>query len=249
MKEGIERREWMQQAACVATTCVAAWATAGAVPALANPGGSRGSEPGSRRFPKSLLVDAFGNPFTASKLKGGEAHLFTYPYVASPVFIVDVGRTVRPAALKSSASQDYASPAGVGPAQSIVAFSAICAHKLVYPTAQLSFIGVRRGASGEPPHVIHCCSDQSRYDPTQGAKVMSGPAPQPLAAVVLTWDQKTDQLHAVGTEGPDLFDAFFQKYAFRFETELGAKARALMDGTTQVKAAADYSKQWQRCSA
>ena len=85
-------------------------------------------------------------------------------------------------------------PAGVGPNKSIVAFSAICAHQLMYPTAAISFIGLRSGGHGEPAHVIHCCGDNSRYDPLQGARVIDGPAPQPLAAVLLEWDASSDQL-------------------------------------------------------
>ena len=66
----------------------------------------------------------------------------------------------------------------------MVAFSAICAHKLVYPTTAISFIGLRSGQRGEPANVIHCCGDNSQYDPLHGARVIDGPAPQPLAAVL-----------------------------------------------------------------
>ena len=88
----------------------------------------------------------------------------------------------------------------------------------MYPTTAISFIGLRRGGHHEPSHVIHCCGDNSRYDPLQGARVIDGPAPQPLAAVLLEWDDKSDQLHAVGTRGGEMFDAFFEKYAISWSS-------------------------------
>jgi arsenite oxidase small subunit len=232
-----ERRELLRDAACVA----GAWAASGALPALA--------VGAPQRHARSLLVDALGEPFKASTLKPGEAQLFNYPFVASPVFLLAFEREVRPVELTTEAKQAYASPAGVGPKKSIVAFSAICAHKLMYPTAQISFIGLRKGQAGEPAEVIHCCGDQSRYDPAAGARVIGGPAPQPLAAILLEWDAQRDQLHAVGVQGGEMFAAFFEKYAFKLETELGARARAASGATTVVQPASAYSRQWQSCRA
>lgn len=232
--EDAERRALMRQAACVAAT----WAAAGMLPAVAG-------EPQSHA--RSRLVNHLGDPFLARQLKVGEPHLFNYPFVASPVFLLAMNAAVAGVSLTTEAKQSYDAPAGVGPTKSIVAFSAICAHKLMYPTPALSFIGVRKGFPGEPAQVIHCCGDNSRYDPAQGARVMAGPAPQPLAAVLLEWDAKTDQLHAVGTQGGEMFKAFFDKYAFKLETEYGARARAASGATTVVQPASAYSKQWQSC--
>jgi arsenite oxidase small subunit len=226
----------MRQAACVA----GAWAASGALPAVAG-------EP--TPHPRSLLVDVKGSPVLARLLKVGEPYLFNYPFVASPVFLLALDREVRGADLFTESKRPYAAPAGVGPSKSIVAYSAICSHKLMYPAPALSFIGVRKGVAREPAHVIHCCGDNSRYDPAQGARVLAGPAPQPLAAVLLDWDAKSDQLHAVGTHGGEMFDAFFEKYAFRLEMELGRRARAVCDATTVVRPAGAYSRQWQTCPA
>jgi arsenite oxidase small subunit len=231
------RRDLMRQAACVA----GAWAASGALP----PTAFGAVQP----YARSRLVTPLGDPFKASSLKPGEAQLFNYPFVASPVFLLALDREVKPETLSTEARQTYVSPAGVGPKRGIVAFSAICAHKLVYPTSQISFIGLRKGTAGEPSQVIHCCSDQSRYDPAAGARVIGGPAPQPLAAVVLEWDARSDTLHAVGVQGGELFNAFFDKYAFKLETELGARARAAAGATTVVQPASAYSRQWQSCRA
>jgi Rieske Fe-S protein len=230
-----ERRELMREAACVA----GAWAASGALPVLA------AGPP--RRYARCLLVDALGDPFKAASLRPGQAHLFNYPYVASPVFLLAFEREIKGVELATEARQPYASPGGVGPRKGIVAFSAICAHKLMYPTPQISFIGLRKGLAGEPAQVIHCCGDQSRYDPAAGARVLGGPAPQPLAAVLLEWDARSDQLHAVGVQGGERFAEFFEKYAFKLETELGARAKALAGATSAVLPAAAYSRQWQSC--
>lgn len=235
--DGLQRRRLMQQAACVA----GAWAASGLHPVVAGDV--------MQRHPRSLLVDEFGKPIAARSLQAGETRLFNYPFAASPVFLIALDAEVRDAELLTEAKQRYAAPGGVGPKRNLVAFSAICAHKLMYPTPALSFIGVRRGSGAEPAQVIHCCGDNSRYDPQRGAAVMSGPAPQPLAAILLEWDAQRDQLHAVGTRGGEKFGEFFEKYAFKLEMELGRRARETAGATTVVKPASAYSRQWQSCPA
>lgn len=231
------RRQLMQQSACVA----GAWAASGLQPAVAGDI--------TQRHPRSLLVDEFGKPVPASSIRAGDTRLFNYPFAASPVFLIALDNEVRDAELLTEAKQRYAAPGGVGPKRNLVAFSAICAHKLMYPTPALSFIGVRRGSGNEPAQVIHCCGDNSRYDPARGAAVMSGPAPQPLAAILLEWDAQRDQLHAVGTRGGDKFAEFFEKYAFKLEMEMGRRAREPAGATAVVKPASAYSRQWQSCPA
>jgi arsenite oxidase small subunit len=233
------RRDLLREAACVA----GAWAASGALPALA------AANAQTRPYARTLLVEKLGDPFRAARLEVGVPQLFNYPFAASPVFLLALDRAIEGTDLATQDKQRYASPAGVGPRKSIVAFSAICAHKLMYPTPQISFIGVRKGFEGEPAQVIHCCGDNSRYDPAQGARVLAGPAPQPLAAVLLEWDAKADRLYAVGTQGGEMFKAFFDKYAFRLETELGARSRDLTGATARVQPAAAYSRQWQSCRA
>jgi arsenite oxidase small subunit len=230
------RRSLIREAACVA----GAFAAAGTLPAFA-------AQP--QRHARTLLVDPFGDPFRIAMLEPGQAHLFNYPFAASPAFLLAMDRTVDASEHVTEAQQRYSAPAGVGPRRSVVAFSAICAHKLMYPTPQISFIGLRKGFPGEPPQVIHCCGDNSRYDPAQGARVLAGPAPQPLAAVLLEWDAQADRLYAIGTQGGEMFKAFFEKYAFKLETELGPRSRDAAGATARVQPAAAYSRQWQSCRA
>ncbi len=236
------RRDLMRQAACVAGSFAVGSLTAGVAVA-------QGSDAAlTKRYTRSLLLDDGGRPLKARQLQGAEPWLFNYPYVTTPVFLLALSRAPEEANLVTEGQQRYAAPQGVGPSQSVVAFSAICAHKLVYPTPQLSFIGVRRGVGTEPEHVIHCCADASRYDATRGARVLAGPAPQPLASVLLEWDAKTDQLHAVGVRGVDQFAAFFDKYSFKLEMEVGRRVRDEVGATCVVKPAASYSRQWKACS-
>jgi Rieske Fe-S protein len=235
--EDLRRRELMRQAACVA----GAWAASGALPAVA----AGDMQP----YPRSLLVDSHGNPWPARALKTNEAFLFNYPYTTSPVFLMAFAREVPPTELVTRDKHRYSTPAGVGPSRAIVAFSAICAHKLMYPTSAISFIGLRDGHRGEPAHVIHCCGDNSRYDPEHGGRVIDGPAPQALAAVLLEWDSASDRLYAVGTRGGEMFDAFFEKYALKLELESGSGTRKASGSTVVVQPAASYSKQWRSCSA
>ncbi|MBX3604051.1 MAG: Rieske 2Fe-2S domain-containing protein [Piscinibacter sp.] len=232
-----QRRGLMQQAACVA----GAWAASGLLPLVA------AGE--AQHHPRSLLVGEDGAPFSLRRLVPGEPWLFNYPFVAAPVFLLALPGEVRGAELATRDGLRYAAPAGVGPRRAVVAFSAICSHKLMYPTPALSFIGLRKGVGSEPAQVIHCCGDDSRYDPAQGGRVLAGPAPQPLAAVLLDWDAKADRLHAVGLHGGEMFQAFFEKYAFRLEMELGRRARDPSAATALVRPAAAYSRQWQSCRA
>ena len=227
----------MRQAACVA----GAWLASSALPVVA--------VGDVQRYPRSLLIDSRGSPWLARQLKQGEAFLFNYPYTVSPVFLIAFEREMQPVELVTEDKRHYAAPAGVGPNKSIVAFSAICAHKLMYPKTAISFIGLRSGGRGEPSHVIHCCGDNSRYDPLHGARVIDGPAPQPLAAVLLEWDASSDHLHAVGTRGGEMFDAFFEKYTKQLELETGSGVRKPSGATVVVQPAASYSRQWQSCRA
>lgn len=203
----------------------------------------------ARPYGRSLLVDKFGRPFKSGQLATGEAHIFQYPYRTTPVFLMALPRAAAPVALSNGNKQAYQSLPGTGPARSIVAYSAICAHKLMYPTPAISFINLRKGQADEPAHVVHCCGDNSRYDPTQGGRVISGPAPQPLAMIVLEWDAVSDELHAVGTLGAEMFQAFFEKYEFRLNLDHGAKALEPSAATAVVQPAAQYSRQMQSCKA
>jgi hypothetical protein len=113
----------------------------------------------------------------------------------------------------------------------------------------VSFIGYRHGPSpvAGTGKVITCCSDRSVYDPAAGARVVSGPAPQPLATILLEHEPKTDEVFAVGAIGGEKFDEFFTKFEFRLQLEMGPRAKAAVEGTTVVRVLENYSTQWAKC--
>lgn len=221
----MDRRSFIES--CTAgAACLSAGAALPAFAANAKP----------RAYAHALLVNAQGEPLKASSLKPLTNYVFHYPFEATPAFLLDLGKPAAPQSLSTKARDAYAWPGGVGPNKSVVAFSAICAHQLVYPTRDVSFISFRktRAQRGVQDALIHCCADHSQYDPARGAEVLSGPASQPLCAVLLTHDPKHDTLTAYATLGGELFDDFFKKYEMKLSLEVGPKARNPVAGQTVV---------------
>jgi Rieske Fe-S protein len=204
----------------------------------------------SRTYPRAKLVDEARQPIRIARLRVGVNYLFDYPFSATPCFLLRLDRAAPGGVeLKTEAGQTYRWEGGVGADKSVVAYSAICAHKMTYPTKQVSFIGYRDAPSpvAGKGKVITCCSDRSVYDPSAGARVVSGPAPQPLATILLEHDAKKDEVFAVGTFGGEMFTEFFRKYDFRLQLELGPRARDAVEGLTVVRELANYSTQWAQC--
>ena len=217
--------------------------------ALAPGAGAADAPP--RLYARTRLVDAQGTPLRASAIARDVNYVFQYPYAATPCFLLRLGAPVAPAAaLKRQDGTAYAWQGGVGAERTVVAFSAICAHKLAYPTREVSFIRYQPQRSATSSgKVIHCCADHSVYDPAEGARVVAGPAPQPLAAIVLEHDPSSDGLFAIGTQGPEQFDAFFAHYAMKLTLEYGsaAKARAPVEGTSVVRELTAYCRNTVQC--
>jgi arsenite oxidase small subunit len=196
------------------------------------------------------LLDAAGRPLLAKQVPANRTLVFHYPYASTPCFLLNLGRPAKPGAtLQTADKQTYEWKGGVGAGRSVVAYSAICAHKLTYPTRDISFISFRaeKGAGNKHANVIHCCSEHSQYDPAEGARVVAGPAPQPLAAILLDWNPGTDEIHAVGTLGGEMFNEFFEKFAFRLQMEHGARAKETVQGSCVVTALENYCKQQVKC--
>ncbi len=165
----------------------------------------------------------------ASTLKHNENYLFFYPFVSTPCFLIRLDKTIdRPVRLTTGRGESYNWPGGVGPEHQVVSFSAICAHKMSHPSVQVSFINYRseevQFAGNDSQfhrrsNVIYCCSEGSVYDPAEGARVLGGPAPHPLAAILLEHDPNTDALYAVGVAGQSMFEPYFSAFAHRLELE------------------------------
>jgi Rieske Fe-S protein len=209
-----------------------------------------GADASPRFYERAKLVDEDGAPLAASAVPANRNLVFNYPYVATPCFLLNLGRPLRATVrLKTADRRSYEWRGGVGAQRSIVAYSAICAHKMSYPTRQISFISYRAKASEQDPHahVIHCCSEHSQYDPARGGRVVAGPAPQPLAAILLEHDPADDSLSAIGTLGGEMFHQFFDKFRFRLAMEIGPSAHRAVAGSATVLPLDHYSRQQVKC--
>jgi arsenite oxidase small subunit len=226
--------------------CVSAAALVGAVPALLAQ-----SDAAVRRYQRVKLIDDRDRPIAAAHLKVGESYLFYYPYISTPCFLLNLGRATKDASLQTEDGRRYHWDGGVGARRSVVAFSAICAHKLSHPAREVSFINYRHEAASfhdssdketERAQVIYCCSEKSVYDPADGARVLGGPAKQPLTTIALEQDDE-GTLFAIGTAGGELFDRFFERFSSRLALEFRTSdVRKVVTDTATVKPIATYCR-------
>jgi Rieske Fe-S protein len=207
-------------------------------------------------FSKARLVWAGGAPLKLQDLATDTEYVFHYPYHSTPCFLIRLSRSVATAVpLQTEDGREYRWHGGIGPEGAIVAFSAICAHKLSHPSAAVSFIGYRREPVrflGEGnkivrrQHVIQCCSEHSIYDPAQGARVVSGPAPQPLASIDLVADD--DGAYAQGVVGGDVFERYFERFGFRLGMEFGEdRVRQTVAGEVAVTPMTEFTRNRIQC--
>jgi Rieske Fe-S protein len=214
------------------------------------PDASQAATLSARKYPRAKLVDEKNVALRIAALRVGTTYVFDYPYAATPAFLLRLDQPLTTGILlRTEAGEPYQWDGGIGPDRALVAYSAICAHKMTYPTRQVSFIGYRDSPSpvAGKGKVITCCSDRSVYDPAAGARVVSGPAPQPLATILLEHDPKADEIFAVGTFGGEMFAEFFRKFDFRLQLEMGNRAKAAVQDATVVRPLENYSTQWAKC--
>ena len=208
--------------------------------------------------PPATLVRPDGSPLRLSELAVGETYVFHYPYVSTPCFLIDLGKPALPQrSLETDDGRRYHWRGGIGPDRSVVAFSAICAHRMTYPTPEVSFIRYRHEptsytdsslATARREQVIYCCSEGSAYDPAEGCRVLGGPAPQPLAAIDLAWDDRNGELRALGTHGGAMFERFFEKFGFQLALQQRKDdIRAVVGETTRVLPLKEYSANTEVC--
>ncbi len=216
------------------------------------------SDSSTRNYNRVSLVGSNGRPLKSTDLEVGRNYVFHYPYVSTPCFLIDVGEPLDHAVeLRQEDGQGYTWNGGVGHKKSIVAFSAICAHKMTHPAKSISFIDYRHEtikyrdtgrnlAAGEK--LIYCCSEQSVYDAKRGAMVLGGPASQPLTAIALEYDENRDRLSAVGTRGGEMYDQFFRKFGSRLQLEYRVTdIGELVQGKTEVMLLENFSQTRASC--
>jgi Rieske Fe-S protein len=232
----MRRREFIK-------VCAASAAAAGATALPA-------ADATARFYARAKLVEESGKALRAAAIPARTNLLFNYPYASTPCFLLNLGKaSAASARLKTEDGRAYEWQGGVGAARAIVAYSAICAHQLTYPTRDITFISFRaeKSARNRYGDVIHCCSEHSQYDPAQGGRVLAGPARQPLAAILLEHDLQRDELFAVGTLGGEMFNRFFAKYEFRLAIEHGSAARSPARETCVVRPLEAVCRQRVQC--
>jgi Rieske Fe-S protein len=211
-----------------------------------------------KHYERVLLVDSQGTPITSDALKVGESYVFNYPYATTPCFLLNLGKaTARDASLTTDAGTRYVWEGGCGPRRSIVAFCAICAHKMSHPARAVSFINYRHETvsfqdssehKAQRSQVIYCCSEKSVYDPADGARVLGGPAPQPLTAIALEHDESNDNIYAVGTSGGEMYQKFFDTFGFRLALEYETMdVRKPAKHVAEVVGISEYSRTQMMC--
>ncbi len=197
-------------------------------------------------YTSSALVYDDDSPVTVDSLAPGVSCVFSYPYVTTPCFVVR---------LRESAIAKDGWQGGVGDDRSVVAFSAICSHKMSHPAKPISHINFRDekisffndGKKIEQSQVISCCSERSVYDPANAGAVLSGPAPVPLASIALELSDD-GQIIAVGSVGPNQYERFLDMFGFRLAMEYGVSdVRARVGEKTLATLAERFSSQQIRC--
>ena len=205
-----------------------------------------------RFYSRARLVDERRQPLRAGTLAVGQNYVFHYPFEGTPCFLLNLGKpTGQRVALRTEDGSGYDWPGGVGPpARDRRLFGDLFPppdlpdapdqlHQLSRPLD-----GLRRLAAEHHPLLLRA----QRIRPASGARVLNGPAPQPLSAILLEYEPATDGLYAVGTLGGELFNAFFAKYELKLELDYGSgRARQRVGGQTLVTELANFCKQQVRC--
>jgi arsenite oxidase small subunit len=127
--------------------------------------GVEGAEAASRSYPQLRVV-------SLSKLRVNRPVSFDYPLEDQPSVLLDLGRSV---------------PKGVGPKESIVAYSTLCQHMgcpVEYRRATREFV---------------CPCHQTQYDPERVGSIIQGLALRPLPRVQLRIQDGA--VWAVGVDG------------------------------------------------
>jgi Rieske Fe-S protein len=184
-------------------------------------------------------------PLRAATLDPEEEYVFVYPFASTPCLLLDLGRPLPPVEVPlGGRNGGYAWAGGVGPRQSLVAFTAICPHQLAHPEKALSAVAYHRAGQkatmvGGRDRLIVCCLHFSAFDPAAGGRLEQGPAEVPLAGITLEWDGGRDELYASGVLGVSSFERFFR--------EVRGKSRAAVEGETAVMRLRDHSAVVARC--
>ncbi|MCY0860563.1 MAG: Rieske 2Fe-2S domain-containing protein [Sulfolobaceae archaeon] len=145
------------------------------------------------------------------KSKNCPVFFFAYPLTNEPCFLVDLeailGQPVPE--IPNPYYGHFAGPLGqiktikgVGPNNSIYAFSDVCVHLGCQLPAQVLVTSDQDPGLDIQNSVLHCPCHGSMYLLKEGGIVVGGPAPRPLPMVYLEYDESTGDIYAVGTNAP-----------------------------------------------
>jgi len=178
-------------------------------------------------YEKVQLKDKNKNPLKVSALTKEEAYIFNYPHEGTPALLVDLATsTQKEVTLKAEDGTEYIYTGGHGAQGTIVAYSAICPHSLTHPQKSMSMFNYvaekAKTMAYSTGGVFVCTSHLSAFEPKEGGKVVGGPAPQAIPAIILEID-KDDNIWAVAVLGPDKFQDFFSAFKSELKKEYGRK--------------------------
>ncbi len=202
-----------------------------------------------KSYAKVRLVDSQGKSIRYHQLKKEVAYVFAYPFASTPNFLLRTDRkTLQEVRLKAEDGSEYIWRGGIGKDGDLVAYSAICPHQLTHPTPRDSFISYvpqgQKTMACQRGGVIVCSSHLSAYDPKAGAKVVAGPAPQPLASVILEMDKK-GEIFASAILGGEKFHDYFRSFKPELKELFGniRRAKRQVEIKTELIPLDQYSKE------
>jgi len=202
-----------------------------------------------KAYEKVQLVKTDGSPVKAGDLEVEKTYVFNYPHAATPCFLINLAdKADSEVSLKSEDGEEYVWSGAIGKNQSVVAYTAICPHQLTHANKVDSFISYvpknKTTMAYKEGGVIVCGSHLSAYDPRRGAANLSGPAPQPLASIVLE-HAADDTIWAVAVLGADKFHDYFKSFRSEFKEQWGGKRKAkkLVSISVPTVALTEYTKE------
>lgn len=137
-------------------------------------------------------------------------YFFAYPLTNEPCFLMDFYKLkgLKDVEFKNPyygqfrINSKYPTIMGIGPKNSICAFSAICVHLGCQLPAQVLTPSASYPGLNPSSTILHCPCHGSMYLLDQGGIVVGGPAPRPLPIVFLEYDETTGDIYAIGSNAP-----------------------------------------------
>ena len=148
---------------------------------------------GLTSFPTLTLVKPDRTPIHTRDILPNTAKivLFQYPLSNEPSFLLNLNKSV---------------PGGLGPKNSVVAYSAICQHLgCIPPSIKYYPPGSKETKGYKVGGYIHCACHGSTYDPSDKAKIITGPTNYPLPMVELSYDSIADTYKATKMGKPVIY--------------------------------------------